>query len=218
MIAFIFNLVFRVVSGAQNGAFYAKSKIVMLLFTVVLVGLNLLSLFVSVEAGAYREQAMALNIVAYICFAISAGFAVALYFVSWKKHGYKYIHLFELITVSAFLLAWVFSGGNLIYIACSVYPALILHKGAVNIGGGHNFWYHGTDDPTGQVYTIPVLGWSVPRMSLKFRLIVAFTSLMIVLLNLFAFEWELILSKVISVFCSYILFAVIIKVIPSKKN
>lgn len=90
---------------------------------------------------------------------------------------YKDIHLWENFVTGGFVIWMSLSGYNILLICCSVYPALILHKGLINMGSGLKFLDHATDDPTGKTYGIPLLGIKVPRMNTKMRLIFACLSI-----------------------------------------
>jgi len=86
---------------------------------------------------------------------------------------YRDIHLWEELLTSGFVIWLTLAGYNIIMICCSVYPALILHKGLINLGNRLKFFDSRTDDPTGKTYGIPLLGIKVPRSGTKFRLIMA---------------------------------------------
>jgi hypothetical protein len=90
----------------------------------------------------------------------------------------KDIHLWENFVTGGFMLFLALTGHNLLMLAFSVYPALILHKGLINLGSGLSFFDETTDDSTGKTYGIPLLGIKVKRSSTKMRLILAGLSIL----------------------------------------
>jgi hypothetical protein len=97
---------------------------------------------------------------------------------------YKDIHLWESLVTGGYVMYLMLIGHNILLLMCSVYPALILHKGFINLGCKLTFFAEATDDPTGKTYGIPLLGIKVKRSSTKFRLIAAGVSLLIALIVL----------------------------------
>lgn len=89
------------------------------------------------------------------------------------------IHLWENVTTGSMWFYLALSGNDIVMLCCSVYPSLILHKGFINMGNDLPFFDQRTDDATGKIYSIPVLGIKIPRTTLKFRLVAAFLSIIL---------------------------------------
>jgi len=107
---------------------------------------------------------------------------------SLKK--FKDIHLWENFVTGGFFLWLSISGHNILTLCCSVYPAMILHKGFINLGSKLDFFAEATDDATGKTYGIPILGIKIPRSGTKMRLILAGLSL-ITLGVILLMKWKL---------------------------
>lgn len=90
---------------------------------------------------------------------------------------YADIHLWEDLLTGGYGVYLVLSGFNILMIACAMYPALILHKGLINIGSNQSFFASATDDATGKTYGIPLLGIKIKRSSTTFRVVLALLSL-----------------------------------------
>jgi len=90
---------------------------------------------------------------------------------------YADIHLWEDLLTGGYGVYLVLSGFNILMLACAMYPALIVHKGLINIGSDLPFFASATDDATGKTYGIPLLGIKVKRSSTTFRLVLAGLSL-----------------------------------------
>ncbi len=98
--------------------------------------------------------------------------------VSLKK--YKDIHFWEDLLTGGYFIYMILIGNNIILTCCAVYPALIIHKGVINVSNNLSFFAEATDDPTGKTYGIPLLGIKIRRSSTKIRLILAGISLIAV--------------------------------------
>lgn len=181
MTELLFTICFRVVSGAQNGAFYARRHVLGAFISVVMMFVSLASM------------AMLPAWVPWLLAIVAAIGTVGIY-LSFARPGWRFadVHLYELITTGAYTLAWCAADANILLIAAGVYPSLLLHKGMVNIGGGHPFLYHGTNDATGSTYALPLFGWHIPRTSLKARLVLAGLSLVsVVVLLATGWAWRI---------------------------
>jgi hypothetical protein len=86
---------------------------------------------------------------------------------------YRDIHLWENFITAGYVFHLILSGFNVLLIMCSVYPALIIHKGLINWGSGLSFLDSATDDPTGKTYGFKLFGLKIKRSSTKSRLIFA---------------------------------------------
>lgn len=179
MITFIFNTLFRALSGAQNGAGYGKNNGAVLGIT----SLMLLTI------GSYGA------IVSFSIWLIPAAVGSILQ-VIWlnTKQGNTKIHLTELITTSFFLLSCFLNAP--IAAILSIYPGLVLHKIGVNVLAGNAWNYNGTDDSTGNTVGYPLpkflkwiegkkfLKWvitdpiRIPRFKMRTRIIIAIISIL----------------------------------------
>jgi hypothetical protein len=83
----------------------------------------------------------------------------------------------------------VLSHFNILFILCSVYPALIVHKGLINIGSDLKFFATATDDPTGKTYGFKLFGLKIKRSSNLIRLILAGVSIVSAVL-IFYLGWN----------------------------
>lgn len=162
MTELLFTACFRIISGAQNGAFYARRHGLGAFISVVM-------LFIALASMAAMPPWLPWGL------AVGAAISTAGIYLSFGRPQWRYadVHLWELFATGAYTLAWCASGANILLIAAGVYPSLLLHKGLINWGGGHPFLYHGTNDATGATYALPLLGWHVPRTSLRARLVLA---------------------------------------------
>ena len=194
MIEFMYLFLFRCLSGAQNGFGYAKNDTARTICTIVMMAAIALLLFWVFPLSSWIKWA------ALIWLLVGLGGTV------WVEDSFneninilpKEIHLAEILATSGVLFAWVALNGNLIYILASVYPSLLIHKGLINLGSGLNFWDHRTDDETGDTFGIPLLGWKIPRLSLKTRILIAVLSLLVVVVNSIFLNWELTFIDLIS--------------------
>lgn len=184
MFEFIFLSLFRTISGIQNGLGYARYKkartVTSWIMMISLAGL----------AGWYffQQKPNWHVLVALVCIiaSIVGTEGVEDYFNDNYQILPKDAHFWELIATGGITIAWTWMGGNIFTIAASIYPALILHKAAINIIPRWKemkwkafafFLDHATDDPTGETFSIPLLGWKVKRLSVKGRLLLAGVSL-----------------------------------------
>lgn len=184
MYAFIYLFLFRVISGIQNGLGYAvrrregRAVLRVLRFTLMLLLIGMAILPPIQQIG---RQSTDIIVFAFIgsWISIAGAFGVEDSFnlsFDWLPTD---VHLWEMLCTTGIALSLLVLGYDVVMILTSVYPALLLHKGAVNLGSGQRFWYHGTDDATGRYFTIPLLGWRIPRASLRTRQIIAGASLLV---------------------------------------
>lgn len=189
MFGFIYAFFQRVLSGAQNMYGYSKKKGLFLLLTIIM----LLFPFIN-----YRPDLLFLIFVIVNAFDVymkAASFNLLPYMGFLKR--YRDIHFWEDIVTGGYFLFLILAHFNILYLICSVYPALILHKGLINKGSGLSFFSAATDDntiadgnPVGATYSIPLLGIKIKRSGTKFRLILASISLIAAAL-IFIFGWNL---------------------------
>ena len=186
---FIYLFVFRALSGAQNGAGYAGRNRWCIAITFLLV---LLCFYPIVMAIGYDTPPKLFWGVVSVLGSLASAIGVAGVADSFDDTYNIFprdIHLWELLATAGVTLSMIVMGGNWLYIIAHLYPALLLHKGFINLGSNKGFWYHGTDDPTGAIFAIPLLGIKVPRMSLRTRQVLALISLLLALAT-YIWGWQ----------------------------
>lgn len=191
---FLILFLFRCLSGAQNGFGYAKNTAGRTICTgLMLAGIGgTFTWFFPAES--WTDWAAA----GWLIIALVGTIGVEDSFNPGFEVLPRDIHLWEGIATGAYLLAWIAADGNLIYILTSIYPALLIHKGLINLGSGLYFWDHRTDDRSGKTYRIPLLGIAIPRFSLRTRISIAVVSLLIVIINATSLRWSYTFSDVLS--------------------
>ena len=168
ILSFFFAFIQRVMSGAASLFGYKKN-----FFGLHVVSLAMILLPIwTAEHNWLFWLFMVVNAICVVMKVVSFDDEIK----GWTAK-YKDIHLWENLVTGGFGLFLALTGHNLLMLVLAVYPALILHKGLINIGSGLSFFAEATDDATGKTYGIPLLGIKVKRSSTKFRLIVAGLSL-----------------------------------------
>lgn len=173
MSEFAFLFIFRSLSGAKNGSGYGKdvdSVASIGLVMLALCALLILYFNVFLDITLFQRITSGLAVL---------GSALGVW-LTWRGLDGSMkvdVHFWELWATGGVTVAWALAGGNLLTIAASVYPGLVMHKGFVNILQGHPWWDKATDDPTGATFSIPLLGWKVPRLGTVGRVILAIASL-----------------------------------------
>lgn len=195
MIEFTYLVLFRALSGGQNGFGYAKRNtyraVTSFLMSAILAGTLFLILY-RVPESYWKVAAVFLSLAS-----IAGTLGVEDSF-NEKTNLFKTdVHFWEMLVTGGITLAWAVLGGNLISIAASVYPGLILHKGFINIGSGKKWWYAGTDDATGKTFTIPLLNLSIPRLSTRARISIAVISAMVMIINS-SLHWKITMQDVLN--------------------
>lgn len=174
MTEFVFLLLHRALAGAHNGFGYEKRWRSMYFIEFTLIGMCLAGFHYWPGMGSPRWLIAAAGIL--VGLGVLATLAVGDSFDPRYNIVPADVHLYELGKTGFVLLAWVLGNGDLIGICAAVYPGLILHKGFVNWGTDQNFFYYGTDDPTGATFSIPLLGWKIPRLPQWMRYVLAVLS------------------------------------------
>lgn len=169
MEAFLLAFSQRVISGLQNGFGYSKRTNYLHLMGIALLAFPLFSF--------QSHWVFFLFIILYpiIVFFKTISFTTK----SPSLNKWKDIHFWENLTTGSYFLFLILSNYNILLLLCSVYPALILHKGFINLGSGLPFFAEQTDDPSGKTYSIPLLNIKIKRSSTSFRLLLAILSLII---------------------------------------
>lgn len=179
MIEFTYLFLFRCLSGAQNGFGYANNQPGLHITTGLMVAaIGLLFAILFPVTGWLGWAAIGWLIVSLV-----GTVGVWDSFIDQVNFLTKDIHFWELWTTAGVLLAWISAGGNLIYIAASVYPSLIIHKGFINMGNNLSFFDERTDDRTGKTFSVPILGIKIPRLGIKARIAIAVVSILLVVIN-----------------------------------
>lgn len=170
---FILSFIQRVLSGAAS--YFGYSNRIYGLFVMSFI--MLLLPFATYETHWFHILFYEVNAIVLFMKAISFDKEI---FPSLNK--YKDIHLWENLVTGGYVVYLSLIGSNILLIMCATYPALIVHKGLINLGSKLPFFAEATDDATGKTYGIPLLGIKVKRSSTKFRLILAAVSLVVAVL------------------------------------
>lgn len=181
MLEFIFAFIYRVVSGAQNGFGYAnqvRGRVAATTIMAVLGAALLVTAALGNMPAALKGGAIALSLVG-----MAGAIAVEDSFNQDINIFPADIHLYETLTTGAITLALCLAGHNVLMVACSVYPGLIIHKGLINALPGNSWWDTRTNDPTGKTFDIPLLGISIPRGSNTWRISAAVASIIVAILS-----------------------------------
>lgn len=170
LLSFLYPFVHRVLSGMQSMYGYDKTKasfiecsILLLLFPLFTIEIWwVFFLFFVLYIGIVFMKTMSFNLIPQL------------------NHFQKYrdIHLWENLVTGSYWIYLVLAGFNILLLICAVYPALIIHKGLINIGSGLSFFATATDDPTGKTYGFKLFGFKIKRSSNTVRLI--FTALSLI--------------------------------------
>lgn len=175
MFEFTYLFLFRSLSGLQNGLGYAKLSTWRIVVTVALIAaagfLNVYFAFQPIPLFP-RLITMLLSIIS-----MAGALGVEDSFNPEMDLMPRDVHFWESFATGGVVLAWTIGGGNILLIIASVYPALILHKGFVNIGAGLKWWDVRTDDKTGRTFRIPMLGITIVRGGNAWRIFLAIVSL-----------------------------------------
>jgi len=182
LLTFFLAFLQRVSSGFQSMFGYAHKKVGFAVGTLLMLSFP----FLFVKAGWVFWVYLVVNTI--IVYMKTMSFKLFPQLTPFSK--YADIHLWEDLLTGGYGVYLVLSGFNILMIMCAVYPALIIHKGLINVGSNLSFFASATDDPTGKTYGIPLLGIKVKRSSTTFRLICAALSLVAAFLIL-RYEWSL---------------------------
>jgi hypothetical protein len=176
MVSFILPFVQRCLSGMQSMYGYEKSKKGFIILSLVM-------LFYPMITFKFHWLFFLYFIVnAFIVYMKTSSFELTSGLNEFKK--YHDIHLWENLITGGYMVYMILSGFNVLLLICSVYPALIIHKGLINIGSGLSFFATATDDPTGKTYGFKLFNLKIKRSSNFIRLIFASVSIIAALLIL----------------------------------
>ena len=172
MLAFVLH---RVGSGIRNGAMYNPKEDAPAVPHLAAGGMAIVAccLFaVAVPSGLWSFLPRAyVNLAAgaalLLCLACTV---IATMYNTGRNTYINDLHLWTqgeqmLLSVPLLLCGWP----GLIALALATYPAVFLQKAMVNRMQEQDIYANGTDDPSGQYYSIPSLGIRVPRTTQLFR-------------------------------------------------
>lgn len=177
----LFLIIHRMVAGIQNGHGYGKNLTGRRQATWALTGYAGAATLVLILTDPPVQWLFIGGLICILA-AVASTWAIDMIFAKKLQGKWADIHFWEMAKTGGIVLAVAASGFNLIAIACSIYPGLILHKGMVNINSGLRWWYTGTDDETGKTFRIPLLNITIPRSSNAVRISLAAASLIIAVL------------------------------------
>lgn len=169
IVSFVLAFTQRIASGFQSMFGYSKKKFGFAFGTLLMLSFPLFF----IKAGWVFWLYLIVNTM--IVYMKTMSFRVYPQLTAFNK--YSDIHLWEDLLTGGYAVYLTLSGFNILMIICAMYPALIMHKGLINIGSNQSFFASATDDATGKTYGIPLLGIKVNRSSTKFRLVLAGLSL-----------------------------------------
>lgn len=169
-IVFLLSILYRFLSGMQNGSGYKGEIFKVLLFSLAIcVTCNLI-----VETGLLKSHTACIqgfclfipnwigNLLMFISAASAAGMAGVFIFSA----SYKWIHPLETVITGTFTIALALYYP--IWAVLGVYPGLVLHTIGKNWMQGLPWNYYGTDDETGKTWTFPILGLDIPIPRIPF--------------------------------------------------
>jgi hypothetical protein len=180
--SFLYPFFQRVLSGYQSRYGYEKSKIGLIIGSIIMC-LFPLSIF---QSWWLFFLFMIVNVFVVYMKTMSFNLIPQLTFLS----KYRDIHLWENLLTGGYFLFTILAGYNIIMVLASVYPALIIHKGLINLGSGLSFFATATDDPTGKTYGFRLSNLKIKRSSNVTRLILAIGSLIVAFLTVW-FNWSI---------------------------
>jgi hypothetical protein len=169
---FIIGILFRTISGVQNGAFYGRR------YTLGWAASVILFCWAALSAYSFFPEGWTLKSTAVFVLFVLSVFSLPV--VHWGLlKNYKLVHFGETALTGFYTLALIVLNPGAALL--SVYPGTYLFKGFVNVLAGNKWHYNGTDDPSGNFYTliVPIVKWEikVPRTTQKLRLGLSILSL-----------------------------------------
>lgn len=186
---FLFAFFHRVFSGLQSMFGYKKSKIGFVIVSLVM----MLYPFLNFTTHWLFYLYIIINFI--VVYMKTSSFRIISHFFLFKK--YQDIHLWESLLTGGYVLYLILAHYNVLFVVCSVYPALIIHKGLINIGSGLSFFDTTTDDdttndgnPIGATYGFKLFGFKIKRSSNLVRLILAIVSILSTII-IYINDWNL---------------------------
>lgn len=182
MLSFFLPFIQRALSGFQSMFGYSNRKLEFLLISI-LIGVMPLLFF---NFGWLFITFFIVNL--FVVYMKTMSFNVLPNLTLFKKYGD--IHLWENLVTGGYVLYLVLAHYNILFIMCSVYPALILHKGFINIGSKLSFFATATDDPTGKTYGFKLFGLKIKRTGNAYRFTMAILSILAAIL-IYLLNWNI---------------------------
>lgn len=162
---FLLAGLFRALSGAQNGLIYYKTEVEHIIPVILMFFIPIYLMVVGVNIWSVRIMTISW----LFFFTMSLERIIGDIIPKWGIHEFETIGMY------------VFAVGAIIVsplgFILSVYPSLILHKGAVNTGAGLSFFNERTNDPTGKTFSF--FKWDIPRTATTFRISLAIISIIL---------------------------------------
>ncbi len=189
MIAFIFLFVFRSLAGVHNGYGYAKNDMfriaTAIVMTLISIACGYLLLEKDINDFLFLTSPIRRNLgIVALLLTILGIWGVDNSFSKRYKFLPKDIHFWEMIKTGGITFMFLLGGWDFWFITAHLYPALILHKGFVNLGAGLNFFDVRTDDETGKTFNIPLLNIKIPREPFWLRAALAIVSIGFIIIKL----------------------------------
>lgn len=167
-VSFLLPFIYRVLSGIQNGFGYAKNFPATFFFTLLMIFVA----FYSLRFFRHKKE-WHFYLAFFTSFLVSFSAFLVHYSFVRPEQWISDIHLWETITTGLFTLFWIVEGSPLA-VLLSIYPALILHKIAINLGSGL--------PPLASQKYFDLLGWKIPSGGSILRLILAGISVSLLLI------------------------------------
>jgi hypothetical protein len=186
MLSFFLPFIHRALSGFQSMYGYSKNtfnfvlaSIIMCLYPLIVYdGGWLYLLFLSVNISIVYMKTMSFKLLPKVSL----------------LEKYEDIHLWENLVTGGYVLYLVLAHYNILLIMCSVYPALILHKGFINIGSKLSFFATATDDPTGKTYGFKLFGLKIKRTGNAYRFTMAILSIVAAII-IYLLNWNILIPN-----------------------
>jgi len=173
----------RFLSGVRNGMLYnpkEKAPAAPTIISIVMVinATCMMSITLQVFAGWSFLPSQVGNMLSIIAFLVAMLSGIMA--MQYGKQPRIDLHLWVQLEQMALSVPFLFIGRpGIAVLVCSAYPAVFTQKAAINRLTDQDVFYNGTDDPTGQYYSIPSLGIKVPRTTQRFRMWAAFISIIL---------------------------------------
>lgn len=174
MAAFFLAFLQRICSGLQSMFGYAKEKTGFILGTMTMALFPFLFFKPTILFVAYAIVNLLIVYMKAMSFKVLP---------KWRfLSKYTDIHLWEDLLTGGCIVYMTLAGYNILLLCLSVYPALILHKGFINIGSKLPFFAEATDDATGKTYGFKLLNIKIARSTTGARILLASLSIIALIL------------------------------------
>lgn len=159
VLVFVLAIVFRTLSGLQNGEGYAKKRVLMFANTFFLIAAGFICSYLL--PGWPRAL-----------FIASMAFSAATMYALNERKYYKWVHSLETALTGTFIIALLLI--NFWPVVFAHFAGMTGHKIGVNVMAGRKWNDNSTDDPEGKFWTLyKFKRWSipVPRLNFNIRLV-----------------------------------------------